>query len=178
MAFLETERLVLRPTHPDLFDELWAAIEASLPELRHWMPWAITPDQKRTRAFLERAAEEWQSGHERHFTVIYEDQVCGQCSLDHADLLNASYEMGYWMHSDLCGRGLMTEAAREVVRFGFAELDIHRIGLRAGTKNTGSIRVAEKVGFKREGILRDAGRGAGGFHDSCVFGLLVTDERH
>lgn len=141
------------------------------------MPWAVRPDPKETEAFVERATKEWRIGRERHFMVLYEDQVCGQCSLDHADLPHSSYEMGYWMRSDLCGKGLMTEAAREVVRFGFAELDIHRIGLRAGTQNAASIRVAEKVGFKREGVLRDAGRGAAGFHDSYVYGLLRTDLR-
>lgn len=114
MTVLKTERLLLRPTHPDLFEGMWAAVQASLPELRRWMPWAIQADPGATRAFTERAAEEWEHGDERHFTLIHDDEVCGQCSLDHADPLHANYEMGYWMRSDLCGSGLMTEGAREL----------------------------------------------------------------
>lgn len=177
MTVLETDRLLLRPTHPDLFEAMWAAVEASLPELRRWMPWAIEADPDGTRAFTERAAEEWEHGHERHFTLIHKEEVCGQCSLDHADPLHSNYEMGYWMRSDVCGQGLMTEAAKEVVRFAFDDLDVHRIELYAGTENKPSIRVAEKLGFKREGVLREAGRGGGGFYDSYVYGLLKTDSR-
>lgn len=95
----------------------------------------------------------------------------------HADPLHSNYEMGYWLRSDLCGRGLMTEAAKAIVEFAFVDLKIHRVELHAGTENHASIRVAQKLGFKREGVLREAGRGAGGFYDSYVFGLLSSDER-
>ncbi len=175
MTVLETERLLLRPTHPELFEGVWSAVQASLPELRPWMAWAVDPDPHETGAFLERAAHEWNDGHERHFTLIYDNEVCGQCSLDHFDPLLSNSEMGYWLRSDLCGLGLMTEGASSVIEFAFQELKLHRIELHAGTDNRPSIRVAEKLGFKQEGVLREAGRGAGGFYDVYVFGLLSTD---
>ena len=175
MTVLKTEQLVLEPTRPALFDGLWAAIQASLTDLRRWMPWAIDPKPDRTKSFMDHAYEEWQHGHERHFTMLFGDQVCGQCSLDHADPLRANYEMGYWMRSDLCGQGLTTEAARGIVHFAFDDMAVHRIELHVGTENLSSIRVAEKLGFSREGLLRESGRGAGGFYDSYVYGLLASD---
>jgi ribosomal-protein-serine acetyltransferase len=177
MTVLETPRLVLRPTHPELFDGIWTAVERSLTELRVWMPWAVEPDREQTLSFTEHAATEWEGGHERHFTLTYEGEVCGQCSLDHPDPLHSNYELGYWLRSDLCNRGLMTEGARAVVSFAFDELGAHRIELHAGVGNRSSIRVAEKLGFQREGVLREAGRGAEGFHDSYVYGLLASDSR-
>ena len=175
MTVLETDRLTLRPTHPDLFDGIWTAVQSSLPELERWMHWAIEPDPDRTREYIAHAVTEWDSGHERHFTLVHDGEVCGACSLDHPDLLFARYEIGYWMRSDLCGRGLMTEAARAVVDFGFDQLKAHRIELHAGTGNRPSNRVAEKLGFTREGLLREASRGKDGFHDVYVYGLLATD---
>lgn len=71
----------------------------------------------------------------------------------------------------------MTEAGRAVISFAFEVLDVHRIELHAGVSNKPSIRVAEKLGFQREGVLREAGRGAGGFYDAFVYGLLTTDVR-
>jgi ribosomal-protein-serine acetyltransferase len=177
MTVLETERLVLRPTHPELFDGIWVAVQASLLELERWMAWAVEPDADRTRDFTQHAATEWDSGNERHFTLFHRNEVCGQCSLDHPDPLHANYEMGYWMRSDLCGQGLMTEGAGAVVSFAFDELRVHRIELHAGTENRPSIRVAEKLGFRREGLLRGAGRGASGFHDVYVYGLLSVDRQ-
>jgi RimJ/RimL family protein N-acetyltransferase len=94
MTVLETPRLVLRPTHPELFDGIWAAVERSLTELRVWIPWAVEPDREQTLSFTEHAATEWEGGHERPFTLIYQDEVCGQCSLDHPDPLHSNYEIG------------------------------------------------------------------------------------
>lgn len=173
---LRTERLELHPTAPEMFDGLWSAIEMSLPELSLWMHWAIELDRDVTLEFLAKAAEAWESGADRHFTIFKDGEACGQCSLDHVDHVQHSGEMGYWMRSDLCGQGLMTEAATAVVRFGFWQHDLHRIELHAGVDNTPSVRVAEKLGFQREGMLRHGGRGRDGYHDAYCYGLLVTDQ--
>ena len=174
---LVTPRLELKPASLNLLEGLLDAVATSIAELRVWMPWAVTYDPDGTRAFLERAEREWAEGNDRHFVVVHEEDVGGVCSLDHADPLNNNFEIGYWMRSDLCGKGLMTEAASAVVSYGFETLATHRIQLNAGTENLASIRIAEKLGFRREGVLREAGRGAHGFHDLFVFGLLETDPR-
>jgi ribosomal-protein-serine acetyltransferase len=174
---LQTERLELRPTAPEMFDAFWAAIEASLEELAPWMTWAVDPDPEHTRDFLIRASESWASGTDRPFTIFMAGRPCGQCSLDHVDALVRGCEIGYWMRSDVCGRGLMTEAAAAVVRYGFDEIGLHRIELHAGIENHASNRVATKLGFQKEGILRQAGLGAAGYYDINVYGLLTSDPR-
>jgi RimJ/RimL family protein N-acetyltransferase len=174
---LRTDRLELRPTGPDMFEEIWRAVQTSADELAVWMPWAIKLDPEATRDFLERAAQSWESGHDRAFTIFKEGSACGQCSLDHRDPWATSAEIGYWMRSDLCGRGLMTEAASAVITFGFRTEGLHRIELHAGVGNAASIRVAEKLGFKKEGVLRHGGRGSNGYYDCYVYGLLDTDPR-
>lgn len=174
---LRTPRLELVPSSPELFDGVWAAVEASLDELSSWMPWAVEPDPEGTRTFLEHAAKSWGSGRDRSFTIAMDGVVCGGCSLDHIDPWGHSAEMGYWMRSDLCGRGLMTEAASEVVSFGFDNEGLHRIGLHAGVENHASCRVAEKLGFQKEGLLRHKSKGKRGFYDCYTYGLLTTDPR-
>ncbi len=176
-AVLKTERLELRPSEPQFFEEIWAAIQSSISELRAWMHWAIEAREEATREFLQNSAEEWASGRDRHFTLFLDGSACGSCSLMRGDPLHMSAEIGYWMRSDLCGKNLMTEAASAVVGFGFWQEGLHRIELHAGVKNQGSIRVAEKLGFQREGTLRHGGRGADGFYDAYVYGLLNTDPR-
>ena len=71
----------------------------------------------------------------------------------------------------------MTEAVSAVVEWGFDKLGLHRIELHAGLRNVASVRVAEKVGFHREGLLRDGSKGSQGYYDVYVFGLLESDQR-
>lgn len=71
----------------------------------------------------------------------------------------------------------MTEAASAVVSFAFDAAGLHRIGLEAAPGNKASIRVAEKLGFQREGLQREAGRAVSGWLDLWLFGLLHGDPR-
>lgn len=174
---LRTKRLELRPSGPELVDEVWGAIQSSLAELRPWMSWAAEASRETTLEFLRSCAQEWASGRDRNFTIFMNGSACGGCSLMRIDPLSMSGEIGYWMRSDLCGKNLMTEAAYEVVSFGFWQEGLHRIELRAGVENHASIRVAEKLGFRREGTHRHGGRGASRFYDNYSYGLLNNDPR-
>lgn len=112
-----------------------------------------------------------------NFAIVVDGSPAGTISLhNHVPALQRA-EMGYWLRSDLCGRGLMTEAGSAVVEFGFESLRLHRIELHAGTGNVGSARVAEKLGFAREGLLRHGSRGSDGWYDVFVYGLIEDDPR-
>ena len=174
---LQTPRLELRPTSPEVFDELWAASSASLSEVAPWMAWAVDHKPEDARSFVAGSQQSWASGTAYNFTIFESGVACGNCSLNRVDSLTRSGEIGYWLRTDLCGRGLMTEAASAVVDFGFDEVRLHRIELHAGVDNAASIRVAEKLGFRREGIMRGRGLGAGGHYDMYLYGLLEDDDR-
>jgi RimJ/RimL family protein N-acetyltransferase len=85
--------------------------------------------------------------------------------------------MGYWMRTEDAGKGFMTEAGVALLDFGFGELRLHRVELEAGVDNIGSQRVAEKLGFRREGRAREAGWAGVGYYDTIRYGLLRTDSR-
>jgi phosphoribosyl-AMP cyclohydrolase len=86
-------------------------------------------------------------------------------------------DLGYWIRTDMSGGGLTTEACAAIVEFGFRQLKLERIELRAGVGNQASCRVATKLGFCYEGRLRSAARSAGGRYDCYQFGLLSIDRR-
>ena len=153
-----------------------AGVEASLPELRPWMAWAPTADLKSTRSFARAEARAWGSS-SWTFTILVDDAVAGGVGLNRHDPLLSSAQLGYWVRSDLAGRGLTTEAAGLAVDFAFRELNLHRLELHAAPGNLGSVRVAEKLGFSRGGLLRDGSRGEDGYHDVLVFDLLESDDR-
>ncbi len=175
---LTTSRLRLEATVPAHAAGLWSAIEASLPELTEFMAWAPSASAANTITFTERMEKKREELTDWSFTIFLEEEIVGNISLMGYEALADLAEVGYWLRSDLCGRGLMTEATRALVDFGFDRVGCHRLELRAAESNPGSIRVAEKVGFVREGLLRDANRAPdGGRYNMHIFGLLATDPR-
>lgn len=174
---IRTRRLVLEPCDPRHRDGLWPAIERSLTEMRPWLGWTAETSPENLYEYLGRSARGWDEAASWNFVIIADHSI-GAVGFPHYDPLLRQAEIGYWIASDRAGRGLMTEAASAVVEFGFETLGLHRIELRAGTENFGSIRVAEKLGFSREGTLRESGMDAlGERHDHHIFGLLETDPR-
>jgi RimJ/RimL family protein N-acetyltransferase len=172
---LRTPRVVLEATGPEHAAALWRGIESSRRELEAWLPWAVDPSLAGTRAFIERVAGAWRQGSGWNFTILLQQQPVGSLGVDRHEPLFASAHLGYWLRSDCCGRGLMTEAASAAVRFAFGHAGLHRLELRAAPDNPASARVAEKLGFTREGLLREASAGVHGFHDVWVYGLLASD---
>ncbi len=174
---LTTSRLVLQPTGPEHAPGLHDAIDRSIDDLKPWMAWAAAHSAAQARSFAEAARQEWETGRGWGFAILLGGRVVGHVDLHGYRPLFNRAEIGYWISSEVAGRGLMSEAAAALVDFGFDEVGLHRIGLEAGVDNLGSIRVAEKLGFRREGMSRDASRGAFGYYDVYLYALLKTDPR-
>jgi ribosomal-protein-serine acetyltransferase len=173
---LTTERLQLEPIALAHARGLWNAVDASLDELRPWMAWTADASEAANNEFVAGAHQGWGTS-SWVFTIIYAGAPAGTIGIDRHQPLLHSAEIGYWLRSDLAGRGLMTEAGRATVDFAFGELEIHRLELQAGVDNVASIRVAEKLGFRRAGLLRHGSRNAYDYYDVFVFDLLATDIR-
>ncbi len=84
-------------------------------------------------------------------------------------------EIGYWVAPWARKEGLAVEAVRSIARWLLLEQRFERMVLRAATGNTASQRVAEKAGFTREGVARNAGFTNTGRVDLVVYSLIPTD---
>jgi ribosomal-protein-alanine N-acetyltransferase len=84
-------------------------------------------------------------------------------------------KLGYAIAADRWGQGLATDAARTMISFGFEELGLHRITAAIGPQNVMSIAVVAKLGFIREGQLRDHVFTNGVWRDSVLFSILQPD---
>ena len=102
-------------------------------------------------------------------------ELVGSVSLFKTDWEARSSEIGYGVRADRRGRGYASEAVAVVARWALTEGGMQRIQLCAVTGNLPSLRVAEKAGFQREGILRRAQLEDDGLHDLVVFSLLDDD---
>jgi RimJ/RimL family protein N-acetyltransferase len=82
------------------------------------------------------------------------DRKTQQLCLHRMDWSVPSFEIGYWIHKDLEGQGLVTEAVHAITRYAFNQLQAKRVEIRCEADNVRSRAVAERLGFERDGILR------------------------
>ena len=131
-----------------------------------------------TRAEAERRLLDIDAGIRDHAQIMWaialrEDRrMIGECCLFRWEKEDMRAEVGYELMVPYWGRGLVTEAVKAMLAFGFQSMDLHRVEANVDPANVGSIRVLERLGFVREATLRENWRVAGRFVDSALFGLL------
>lgn len=101
--------------------------------------------------------------------------IVGTCTLAGIDRHNRHVDIGFALGREHWGRGLILKALPAVIEFAFGRLKLHRIGADADPRNGASIRVLEKLGFRREGLLRECYFHMGEVQDALLFGLLRRD---
>lgn len=106
-----------------------------------------------------------------------DDTVIGMCGYNYWVRTDFRASVGYDLARAYWGRGLMTEALRAVLAFGFERMALRRIEADASSPNVASIRVLEKVGFVREGQQREQYFEDGEFGDLVLFSLVRRDFR-
>lgn len=170
---LQTRRLLLRTGVPSDTRELNALIRDSLPDLKPWLPWAQQPPTlAETRTLLRTRANDFRS--RAHFMFLLTSRrsgkILGAIALVRPDWSVPKIEIGYWCSSRHTGHGYMTEAAQAVAELAFEVLGVRRVEIICDSRNQTSRAVAERLGFKLEGIHRlDRKAPDGTIADTCVF---------
>lgn len=157
------------------------AVRASLPELSDYLPWAVNYQRSVTAQFVKDSIGAWASGRAYDFAIRMlgdEDAHIGNASVWFVSRANAVGEVGYWIRSDMVGKGIGTEATARVLQVAFEELEMHRVTARIAIGNIASERIVQKLGFLKEGTLRDEVRVGGRWLDHSVWGLLESEWRY
>jgi ribosomal-protein-serine acetyltransferase len=131
------------------------------------------------RAPREASAADWDAARACRFAIrdLRSRRFLGVIGLEAFAHLHESVELGYWLRIDACGNGLMTEAGKAVLDWAFSSVNAHRVRVAAATDNHASLNVIRRLGFRFEGIARQAERCNGRWLDHAVFALIVTDAR-
>jgi len=91
---------------------------------------------------------------------------------------HARAEMGYVLNRRYWGRGLVLEAVRAMISFGFERMDLNRVEARCVAENTASARVMEKAGMAYEGTLRQREFLKGVYRDMKLYAILRGEHHH
>lgn len=111
--------------------------------------------------------------HEPNFAIEVAGEAVGGIGLILGqDIDRRSAEIGYWLSEQFWGQGIITDAVRALTEYGFATFDLCRIWANVFAWNPGSMRVLEKAGFVREGLLRRAATKEGQTIDMVLYALV------
>ena len=174
---LAGQRVRLRGPGPGDADDVFALF--SDPRVMRY--WSSAPMQARAQA--EGRIDEMQDAFARrdmiHWLVADRrgDVAIGSCTLFRFDARHRSAEVGYALRSDRWGRGLAAEAVALALDWGFRTLSLQRIEAGIDPRNDASRRLLERLGFRREGLLRERFFDGDAAGDSEFFGLLAQEWR-
>lgn len=172
---LTTERLVLRPFRADDAEEMFANW-ASDPEVTKFLTWTPHVNVGVTRQLLAIREEGSKRPNYYHWAITMDGAIIGDIELGMIGWSETG-NLGYCLAKKFWGKGIMTEALREVVRFAFEEVGLQRIEGMHAKCNYGSSRVMEKCGLLYEGTRRKGFRlpSTGEWVDIVVRGILRED---
>ena len=175
---LFTERLRLRPFTASDADALFA-LHSDAHVLRYWdsPPWNDRSRAERFIAACRQIAEEG-SGARLAMDRGPGEPFLGWCGVTRYNPDYRSASLGYCLDEPAWGHGYATEAAGALLQWAFDTLDLNRVQAETDTRNGASARVLEKLGFVREGTLREDCVVNGDVSDSWVYGLLRREWRH
>ncbi|MEV6845593.1 GNAT family N-acetyltransferase [Actinoplanes sp. NPDC051411] len=171
---LTTERLTIRPLADADVDAI--VVATSDPLIQQWLPLPRPYRREHAEGFVHDIAEAAQtSGRGLIRAIECEGELAGVVDFKSTDWDNGETEIGYWTHPAFRGRGIMVEAVTAMAHHALTVAGLQRVVVRVASGNTASARVAEKAGFTREGVARNAGYTHDGRVDLVIFSLIRPD---
>lgn len=108
-------------------------------------------------------------------TLKGQDQVIGSCGFLNLVVPHSRSDIGFELHKDFWGQGIAREAVEAVITYGFENMNLQRIQALIEPPNHSSQKMVERLGFIREGLLRNFEFGCGKFDDLLMYSLLLQD---
>ena len=172
---IETNRLFLRSISAEDVDNFFEIY--SNPEVMRY--WSTPPLPNRDAA--SKLIDEIQDGFSRRELLKWgialrdDDSLIGSVTLFHPDFTHRRVELGYALGRAYWGQGYMQETLKAVLTYAFETLNLHRIEADVDPRNAASVRTLERLGFQREGYLRERWQVNGEIQDAYFYGLLRPD---
>ena len=171
--YIRTDRLILR----EFKESDWVDVLAyqSHPDYLMYYPWSERTEDA-VQEFIQIFVE-WQTEQPRtkfQFAIIHQDmdRLIGSAGIRKKTCDAVQGDLGYELSPDFWGHGYATEAAGELLRFGFDDLELHRVWSRCIADNARSARVLERLGMKLEGRLRENEWFKERWWDTLIYSML------
>lgn len=146
--------------------------------LKDWMSWVEKETPKENvENFIKGCMKQFAENLGVQCTIVYKGSVCGIIGHNAMNNMHKSVSIGYWLDKDFTGKGIMTKSCKAIIDMTFDDYDIHRIEIRTATENLKSSAIPERLGFMKEGTIRQVELVRENYYDHIVFGMLRDEWR-
>ncbi|MEM7737243.1 MAG: GNAT family protein [Deinococcota bacterium] len=168
---------------PHLAEELYELVDANRDHLRAWLPWVdAQTSAEDSNAFILSSLKTFAQRKGVSTGMVYKGQLVGTLgSHDHDDNVKSA-EIGYWISQEFQGQGIVSYGCKALCRYLFEVRGLNRLMIRCATGNAKSCAIPERLGFTREGVLRQCAVGLGDapgapeiLYDMVIYGLLRAE---
>lgn len=171
----ENDTLYLREVTQD--DWLRLHEYASEEDVCKFQPWGPNTEED-SRFFISQAIRDRERRHRSRFVFAIvlkgSDSIIGNIEMNITDWDGVG-EIGFVIHHEHWGKGFATQAVELMMKHSFEKCELHRLAASCDPRNQSSIRVLEKVGMVKEGLLRKDIFIKGHWRDSCILGILKNE---
>jgi ribosomal-protein-alanine N-acetyltransferase len=170
---LETERLILRGLTSEDMDFLFRHF--SQDEINLYSSSDNLKSMEETKEFYAKYIPPSPTRFRLGIVLKETNELIGTLGFHRFSKRDSCAEAGADLMRSHWGKGLMTEALKSLLEFGFNDMNLNRIEATANLKNARSIRLMERIGFQKEGVLRKKYFYKGQYHDDVVYSLLKEE---
>jgi ribosomal-protein-serine acetyltransferase len=165
----------LRLTEEADAEEMYAVVDANREFLARWMPWAAAQTLETTREYIRISRRQFAENQGLQLVIVEHDQIVGGLGFHKIDWVNRWTSIGYWIAEASQGRGTVTRAVRALTNHALTVWRLNRVEIQAGVENERSRAIPERLGFRQEGVLRQAERVGDRYVDHAVYAMLAED---
>jgi ribosomal-protein-serine acetyltransferase len=166
----------LRLLHECDADAVFAGVERNRAYLRQWLPWVDrTRSAAEIRQFTIVSTAQWEAGQGPNCSIWAGGAFVGCIGCHPIGWADRQCSLGYWLDAARQGEGIMTRACAAMLDYLFLELGLHRVEIRCGEQNAPSCAIPKRLGFRREGLLRDGQWVNDRWVSLVVWGILQCD---
>lgn len=172
---INTSRLALRTLTAEDVDDFFA-VYSNVEVMRYWSTPPL-PNKEAAGELINEIQEGFKNRQLLKWGIALpeNDKVIGSVTLFHPDFTHRRVELGYALAREFWRQGYMKEALEAILNYAFGQLNFHRIEADVDPRNAASIHTLERLGFQREGYLRERWHVNGEIQDAYFYGLLRPD---
>lgn len=157
-------------------DEMYSLIDANRTHLRQWLPFVdAVRSADDSLSFIRAARKQWADNQGTHYGIFYQGKLAGLIGYHFVDWNNRFTSIGYWLGEPYQGKGLMTASVRVLIDQAFLLWKLNRVEIRVATENRKSQAIPERLGFSKEGVLRQNEWLYDHFVDHIVYSRLASE---
>ncbi|PWK13854.1 GNAT family N-acetyltransferase [Tumebacillus permanentifrigoris] len=157
-------------------EEIYALLDRNRAHLREWLPFVdYSQSPQDTAQFLQSRIQQHETKHGSEYVILWKGQIAGMIGYHFFDWNNKMTSIGYWLGEEFTGRGLMSLATQELCRLAFVEHGLNRVEIRVATENHKSQAIPTRLGFTREGVLRQREWLYDHYVDHIMFSMLRSE---